>query len=60
MEPSRAPVPGVQQQQHYSSFNASVPLVNQNIHTQQDMNHIRPIGGVGVMATVGSCKPCKS
>ena len=55
-EPSRAPMPSVQQQQqHYSSFNASTPLGNQNIHTQRNMNHIRPIGGVGAVATVGYC-----
>ncbi len=60
MEPSRAPMPSVQQQQqHYSSFNAST-LVNQNIHPQRDTNYIRPIGGVGAVATVGYCKSCKS
>ena len=57
MEPSRARMPGVQQQQHYSSFSASTPLVNQNIHPQRDMSHI---GGVGAMATVGYRKLYKS
>ena len=57
MEPSRAPMPSIEQQQHYSSFNASTPLGNQSIHSQHNMSHIRPIGGVGAVATVGPCKP---
>ncbi|KAH9077224.1 hypothetical protein EDB83DRAFT_2348892 [Lactarius deliciosus] len=58
MEPSRAPVPSVQQQQQqHPSFNTFTPFVNQNIHPQRDSNHIRSFGGVGAMATSASTHP---
>ena len=51
MEPSRAPVPSVQQQHHYSSLRASAPQGNQNMHPQRNINH-HPIGGAAVTVRI--------